>query len=44
MSLCCDFILDAIIENIIFIQTPSLQGLELGIERSDIEAVKLAGD
>jgi len=44
MSLCCNFILDALNEIIIFIQTLSLQGLELGIERSDIKLVKLAGD
>lgn len=38
------FILRAISGNIIFIPMPSLQGLELGIERSDIQTVKLAGD
>jgi HD superfamily phosphohydrolase len=38
------FILSAISSNIIFIPMPSLQGSELGIERSDIQTVKLAGD
>lgn len=30
--------------NIMSIHTPSLQGSELGMERSDIQTVKLAGD
>lgn len=38
------FILSAISSNIIFITMPSLQGSELGIEHSDIQTVKLAGD
>lgn len=38
------FILSAISVNIMFIPMSSLQGSELGIEPSDIQTVKLAGD
>lgn len=38
------FILSVISVNIVFIPMSSLQGSELGIEPSDIQTVKLAGD